>query len=85
MFTFRFAPIGAKRRDHYLPDDELYGEPHDDDDLHVVEGVLRLPLVLGNGGEHAQAQAAEHGQEAERIERKQAELNKKTCKNCALP
>ena len=52
-----------------LPEEELYAEPDDDDDLEVEEGVLDLvlELVVLDGGEHAQAQAQEDDHKAERV------------------
>ena len=55
----------------YLPEEELYAEPDDDDDLEVEEGFLDLvlELVVLDGGEHAQAQAQENDHKAARRRR----------------
>ena len=56
-----------------LPEEELYAEPDDDDDLEVEEGVLDLvlELVVLDGGEHAQAQAQEDDHKAARVREKE--------------
>ena len=56
----------------YSPEEELYAEPDDDDDLEVEEGVLDLvlELVVLDGGEHAQAQAQEDDHKAARVKKR---------------
>ena len=55
----------------FLPEEELYAEPDDDDDLEVEECVLDLvlELVVLDGGEHAQAQAQEDDHKAARVKK----------------
>ena len=54
---------------YLIPEEELYGEPDDDHDLKVEEGIfdLHLILVVLDGGEHAQAQAQEDDHKAARM------------------
>ena len=47
----------------WIPDEELYTEPDDDDNLQVVEHLPRLVLVLLDGGEDGEGEA--HEDEAE--------------------